>query len=974
VGKPSDRDDLTSPASNDIIEATDVSDTTQSADGTSKKMTVSALATALDGLGLATDAELATHAALTAAHGIADTSALLTDSDVVDEDDMVSDDDTLIPTQQSVKAYVDTEIAGIVAPQAADVTADSSGLTLITGDDVAEQIAAADALIVGLDAGDLAAVFDDAGDIFVATAADTAAKLPRGTENHVLAATASTIAYKNVYEIPQVVQAARTADFTIAATDVGDVVPVAMALDGEVVTFPQDSDATGILVGDWGQINDAGDYRFTLSAGAGASFEQDDLVGDNDYVSNHRGAQIFWQKVAADTYTLSGGIAISGRVTASDEDLLVPDYARQVSQIGTMTAARELTIPTALEVPAGEEIEIIDESGTVTGTNTITVVCSGSDTIVSATAAASPTYVMTSGYEFLKLTSDGASQWTVTGSSSGAAGDLDSTIFDATGDLIVASAADTAVRLAKGANDTILGVNTAGTMGYHDLADVVTTGTWTDAGDETGELDGGKMTISQYISDQTYTADQDPLAAASGGTLGPAFLSMGEVNLDYVGDAPAGPKQATEYYGPRGVFQSEMTQVIHENQNAYGHGPVGFQDQMMMKNVAGETRTIVPGYTFISSRLITADGGTVTLKRTDASDGMTSFSDNSALMTAGSATMDASQSGVYQMNGFASMPIVQGNVTLFRRVGFYCREITGGVGAGPIFDSVPGIGGRLTNTVDNTAPTITEQYGMLVPRLEMATTNIGIQCDSPIRLWQDTVTFDANQSPVIDVKGTWTIGTGADLIPVAYSTTTNVVVDNTLNVFAVVNSFNNDVIYKSATNATVRDLKSFRAFADTGTVTADTSADTMSGYTSFVASATLSRVNSGTLALSELTGVAVLPSAVGAGVTVTTARGLQVRNPTGSGTVTNLYGLDIETLSKGGTKNRPIRLGAGRGIEFATQDSAHDTTSTLSASGAAIYTKGNNLVVSYNDAGTMRFLYIALTGTGTTWTHDTSGP
>jgi hypothetical protein len=235
VGKPSDRDDLTSPASNDIIEATDVSDTTQSADGTSKKMTVSALATALDGLGLATDAELATHAALTAAHGIADTSALLTDSDVVDEDDMVSDDDTLIPTQQSVKAYVDTEIAGIVAPQAADVTADSSGLTLITGDDVAEQIAAADALIVGLDAGDLAAVFDDAGDIFVATAADTAAKLPRGTENHVLAATASTIAYKNVYEIPQVVQAARTADFTIAATDVGDVVPVAMALDGEVV-------------------------------------------------------------------------------------------------------------------------------------------------------------------------------------------------------------------------------------------------------------------------------------------------------------------------------------------------------------------------------------------------------------------------------------------------------------------------------------------------------------------------------------------------------------------------------------------------------------------------------------------------------------------------------------------------------------------------------------------------------------------
>lgn len=33
---------------------------------------------------------------------------------VVDEDNMVSDDDTLLPTQQSVKAYVDTSVTGMI--------------------------------------------------------------------------------------------------------------------------------------------------------------------------------------------------------------------------------------------------------------------------------------------------------------------------------------------------------------------------------------------------------------------------------------------------------------------------------------------------------------------------------------------------------------------------------------------------------------------------------------------------------------------------------------------------------------------------------------------------------------------------------------------------------------------------------------------------------------------------------------------
>jgi hypothetical protein len=78
-------------------------------------------------------------------------------------------------------------------------------------------------------------------------------------------------------------------------------------------------------------------------------------------------------------------------------------------------------------------------------------------------------------------------------------------------------------------------------------------------------------------------------------------------------------------------------------------------------------------------------------------------------------------------------------------------------------------------------------------------------------------------------------------------------------------------------------------------------------------------------------------------------------------------------LTKAGTKNRSIRINKG-GFEWATQETANDGTSQLAASAASVYIKGGNLCFAYNDAGAMRYLYIALTGTGTTWTHSTTGP
>ncbi len=60
---------------------------------------------------LATDGELAVHAALDSdVHGAGVGETILNTGDVVDEDDMSSDDDTKVPTQQSVKAYTDLRL------------------------------------------------------------------------------------------------------------------------------------------------------------------------------------------------------------------------------------------------------------------------------------------------------------------------------------------------------------------------------------------------------------------------------------------------------------------------------------------------------------------------------------------------------------------------------------------------------------------------------------------------------------------------------------------------------------------------------------------------------------------------------------------------------------------------------------------------------------------------------------------------
>ena len=100
---------------------------------------------------------------------------------------------------------------------------------------------------------------------------------------------------------------------------------------------------------------------------------------------------------------------ITRRTTFSNADYSIVATDKVVAQIGTLSAPRTATLPPANTVPAGEELIIVDDSGTVTTTNKITVSRAGSDTIDGATSKD-----ITLPYGILRLVCDGVSKWKIT--------------------------------------------------------------------------------------------------------------------------------------------------------------------------------------------------------------------------------------------------------------------------------------------------------------------------------------------------------------------------------------------------------------------------------------------------------------------------------------------------------------------------------------------------------------------------------
>jgi len=90
--------DSATPAVGDKLHIIDISDTTDHADGTSKRTTLQAIADLFKDL-----AQILTNKILTSP--VINTG--ITGTAIKDEDDMASDSATAVPTQQSVKAYAD---------------------------------------------------------------------------------------------------------------------------------------------------------------------------------------------------------------------------------------------------------------------------------------------------------------------------------------------------------------------------------------------------------------------------------------------------------------------------------------------------------------------------------------------------------------------------------------------------------------------------------------------------------------------------------------------------------------------------------------------------------------------------------------------------------------------------------------------------------------------------------------------------
>lgn len=453
------------------------------------------------------------------------------------------------------------------------------------------------------------------------------------------------------------------------------------------------------------------------------------------------------------------------------------------------------------------------------------------------------------------------------------------------------------------------------------------------------------------------------------------FFANMHWTLDWAGSSPGidGPSPMTGFFGPRGVFQLEGVMTTNYRQGQYSLAPLSFVDQLLVRNNPGQNAAFTPAWHFCAFRMYAAEGTTINADRTDINIGPAAFIDQHTYLSTGGGQLNLTQDADHEHISFLSWPTACGNVTINRRIGYWAHNMSAiGATNGSTLTGV--LGDRITYPVDNGTVAVGTQIGALVDRLTGATNNYGIVCDSPVLLWSDSPTLTTAPS-----AAALKFGAGGEVLTYNYASPShkNIHMTQTVKYKQAPSGFlgTMGILY----DGTITNDPTFTgsiAFADafewSPTVKGDTNATTMTAVRGFLSAPVVSTANSGTLAVTNVIGV-TSGLTVNAGGTVTNMSSFTVSDATGAGTVTNQYGIDIANLTKGATKNRPIRLGTGRGIELAN-DTAHDTTTTLPASSMSIYQKGNNIVFAYNDAGTMRFLYAPLTGVGTTWTHDTTGP
>jgi hypothetical protein len=158
-------------------------------------------------------------------------------------------------------------------------------------------------------------------------------------------------------------------------------------------------------------------------------------------------------------------------------------------------------------------------------------------------------------------------------------------------------------------------------------------------------------------------------------------------------------------------------------------------------------------------------------------------------------------------------------------------------------------------------------------------------------------------------------------------------------------------------------------------------------------SLTLNNTGTNTLGVGVATAVGA-----GSGATIATGVGVDV-STAGVGTITTAIGLRITALGTGTTKwgmqvgdyqsyhHGKMTFGATTAPVYAIDlqgtgaDRAHiglvetaTPTNPTQDAQVVMYCKANKIVFAWNDAGTMRYKYLDMTGTGVTWVHSTTAP
>lgn len=213
----------------------------------------------------------------------------------------------------------------------------------------------------------------------------TSAKIADGT---VIEADVADNAVTTVKIAAGAVTTAKVADAAVTTAKLADDAVTAAKIAADAVG------ASEIAAGAVGTSEIADAAVTTAKIAAGAVVEADLADGAVTNAKIATGAAIAQSKID------------QGVQTFSNADAVIAATTRVLIQTGTLTAPRTVTLPAANAVPAGTEITVMDISGSVTATNTLTVQRAGSDALNAGTSES-----ITMGYSWRRFRSNGTNLW-----------------------------------------------------------------------------------------------------------------------------------------------------------------------------------------------------------------------------------------------------------------------------------------------------------------------------------------------------------------------------------------------------------------------------------------------------------------------------------------------------------------------------------------------------------------------------------